>query len=282
MAGNENTRKLFEKFVSNEISEEEKQSLNSMLSSNPELREEFELWKQIDRSLKKTDTIDLRNQLAEIVSSNYKDKKTAESWRTILKNKYSIAAVIILIVVSAYSLYHITNRQNLNVLTKNDTISNPDKNIKNLNNTYYTSDTSENEVKAIKIPTSEKTSGNEQEELATQDKEDVTNNNLLAMNYTESSYFESYIGDTRSINFEIIIPDHAARFKKGDEIVFNWNTIAKDNIYLIILNNKEEEVYNNIIDNIPFTISKSLTPGLYYWKVETEDDLLHFDKFYVD
>jgi|GEM_PF-3287793 len=286
MKENNNIRELFEKYVSKEINDEEMQTLSSKLK-DPHVKKEFELWKEIDNSLKKTDIIELRNQLKEIVSNSNSNKlKSTKSRKTILKNKYSIAAVIILIVVSGFSLYHMIDRNNNNTITDNESIHDTNEIIHP--SQYMVHESSIIEENKIKEEESRESKAKDveinikDEELSINNNEEIVVNTQYAMNYTESPYLESYIGETRSVSFEIINPGRSARFKHNESVGFNWYTNTNEAITLIILNNNEEEIFNGRIESLPFILEQILLPGLYYWKVETEDDLLYFDKFYVE
>ena len=70
---------------------------------------------------------------------------------------------------------------------------------------------------------------------------------------------------------------------KQDKIVFEWEGKVSHKLFLGLINNRNEEVlYQEIVSN-RFTLSAknhSLPPGLYYWIIETEDEVINMGKFY--
>ena len=65
-------------------------------------------------------------------------------------------------------------------------------------------------------------------------------------------------------------------------IVIKWQTEITKKLDAIILNNKEEKVAEILgITKNAVTFNQQLQPGLYYWKLQTKDDLVYLGKFYV-
>lgn len=262
----ENIRELFEKYTDGEISEAENEYLTSVLSTNSLLREEFELWKKIDKSIRKSKSIELRQKLKTIVSEPSQQYKSGRFRKTLLKKWYSIAAIFVIVFVSGYSVYYFTTQDQGQQFTGNVTDTTSQKNASTI-----ISDSSNITKDQLKKSMTESIPNDS----------DFKDDKLLAMNFQESTYLESSIGQIRSEDIEIVSPEHSFQYKKDDSIVFDWNISATENIYLIILNNKEKVLYNLKIDSKPYILTQKLVPGLYYWKLETDDDLLHIDKFYI-
>jgi len=71
----------------------------------------------------------------------------------------------------------------------------------------------------------------------------------------------------------------------SEEIYFKWLYDTEEPLNLKILNNKEEVQFkftlhdNELIFNVA---DNELEPGLYYWKLEGDGQLLHVDKFIVE
>lgn len=68
-----------------------------------------------------------------------------------------------------------------------------------------------------------------------------------------------------------------------DKIVFLWEGKVAHKLFLGLINNRNEEVFYQEISSNRFSLSAkshSLTPGLYYWVLETEDEVLNMGKFY--
>jgi hypothetical protein len=112
----------------------------------------------------------------------------------------------------------------------------------------------------------------------------LSNRKLYASNYQKSSVLEEMINTrTRSSSVNILTPLNHQRYQTNEKIVFKW-TLPKKQIpfTLIILNNREDTV--KIAEGLreTYALKEKLTPGLYYWKLETEDDLFYLGKFLIE
>ena len=85
--------------------------------------------------------------------------------------------------------------------------------------------------------------------------------------------------NARGEGIKIISPKSGQNYR--GKIFFRWEYPEKKRFYLKIYSNKGIEVFSCAIDTTNFLFSKKLNPGLYYWKLETEDELLYLDKFFV-
>ncbi len=222
MEPTENIKELFEKDITGEINEKEKEYLLSILNNDSQICEEYELWKKIDSSIRKTNTIELRQKLRNIVTESNHQITSTNLKKNILTRWYSIAAMVLILLSAGYGFYHMVSQ-----------------------------------------------------------KADNTESEIFAMNYEESPYLESSILQTRSDEIQIKSPKHAIDYKKNDNIIFDWNNPVNEIVQLLILNNKEKILVDIEIVSPPYTFKQNLSPGLYYWKLETDNDLLHSDKFYI-
>jgi hypothetical protein len=66
------------------------------------------------------------------------------------------------------------------------------------------------------------------------------------------------------------------------EILFSWKPFSNSPLQLKILNNKNEAIYQFHLRQSSFTLTEKLTPGLYYWKLESASDLFYVGKFLVN
>lgn len=64
-------------------------------------------------------------------------------------------------------------------------------------------------------------------------------------------------------------------------VVFKWQANDIDTFYVRIMDNKENIVFETRTTVPSFKLTKKLSPGLYYWKLESKDDLLRVGKFYI-
>lgn len=107
-------------------------------------------------------------------------------------------------------------------------------------------------------------------------------NPLLAASFTPSETLDPLAGAiTRSGGLSAIRPANGADLEIGQGVVFSWQTLAEQPLTLRLLNNREEEIFNHPVEGGRFESPAALEPGLYYWKLETEDDLIYVGKFFV-
>lgn len=87
----------------------------------------------------------------------------------------------------------------------------------------------------------------------------------------------------RSSGIQIISPLNNTNCAAGSNIVFSWTPPVQGSLTLKIINNKNAVVYEYPlgVNGCEFVFKQNLSPGLYYWKLENQDDLLHIGKFFV-
>ncbi|MCX8010330.1 MAG: hypothetical protein N3A61_04205 [Ignavibacteria bacterium] len=104
-------------------------------------------------------------------------------------------------------------------------------------------------------------------------------------NYSEnlipSKNLENLIGQAvRSEIYAEIISPQINQTVESNEFKFQWKTNYKGKLSIVILNNKDSVIksYQTNFDSI--TIKFDFPPGLYYWKIETPEELLSIGKFF--
>ena len=108
---------------------------------------------------------------------------------------------------------------------------------------------------------------------------------LDAANYIVSDNLEYLIDQGYRNNNIIKVLSPKDGITVTDEILFKWVSETEEQLYLKILNNEEDVLHkftpkkNQVLFNI--TESK-LDPGLYYWKLESDEELLQLGKFFVN
>jgi hypothetical protein len=110
------------------------------------------------------------------------------------------------------------------------------------------------------------------------------NEKLLAENYAESELFETLTKTVlrSDINLEILSPESNESFNKGQEIPFFWKADQDAKYTIKLYNNREvEPIYEFKNLDVELILSENLEQGLYYWKLESEEDLLFVGKFFV-
>ena len=102
----------------------------------------------------------------------------------------------------------------------------------------------------------------------------------LPDNFSISINLENLINSqSRSLSTYVISPVNGESLK--DTIAFRWKADINDPITLKILTNKEETVESVIVRHSPYFFTRKISPGLYYWKLESKDELLYLGKFRV-
>lgn len=80
---------------------------------------------------------------------------------------------------------------------------------------------------------------------------------------------------------EVTTPKLAQKYSTGDAIVFRWQKQGISWLNLVIFNNKGKVISEQQIP-ISFTYKKVLSPGLYYWQLETNSEEVYVGKFRVE
>ncbi len=105
---------------------------------------------------------------------------------------------------------------------------------------------------------------------------------LYAANFQPSEEWEEMRNEAvRSTSFEVLQPKSATVFKLNTKITFQWEG-ANESRYIIVMNNKGAEVHKAKVITNTFDFDLKLNPGLYYWKLDSDDDLLHVGSFTVE
>lgn len=276
MTKQEKISNLIERYLSNELKEAEREALLVLINENQAIKDEFILRDKINKAVQKKDIIDLRHKLKDL-SKKYRSNHSIEEPKGHYKvNWYRTAAIIILLIGAGVVLNYKLDKRELAV-TLNDSIE-PHEKVENIKNIP---DTSNGRIGNSETETSITNNINIEQS------KDVSNPNqssekeiLLALNEDKSEYFESFIVNYRADGIVTMLPKPSAVFITGKEILFKWNIKQYDSILLSIFNNKEELVHSFSAQN-QFIFAQKLSPGLYYWKLESEDDLLYLNKFLI-
>lgn len=112
-----------------------------------------------------------------------------------------------------------------------------------------------------------------------------SNRELYAANYVESPDLENVIGQAyrNGYSLDVLGPKNGTTLSGAARFV--WKTDLKKELTVKILSNGEKVLIEDSPGESGFLLdltAEEFTPGLYYWKLETEDDLLHVGKFFID
>lgn len=98
----------------------------------------------------------------------------------------------------------------------------------------------------------------------------------LTENFIQSRFFENIISENvRNASIIIISPEKDTIIRMPE---FRWKYSGKDRLTLVLINNREKELFRHEIENgtIP---SLKTAPGLYYWQLQDEKETLATGKF---
>lgn len=99
-------------------------------------------------------------------------------------------------------------------------------------------------------------------------------------NYIPNEELESMVGTVfRSGIMAVNEPGNDANYTREAELIFRWEN--ENSVKLSIFDNEENIVFEQDGANSPVKLKSQFDPGLYYWKLETAQDLLHLGKFTI-
>ncbi len=95
--------------------------------------------------------------------------------------------------------------------------------------------------------------------------------------------YEHYIENTyrsEMTTIEVITPD-IGEMINSETLTFHWDYDPPTILTITILNNQQEVMLKSNCESDGVTFPNTLSNGLYYWKLETESDLIYIRKFIV-
>jgi len=105
-------------------------------------------------------------------------------------------------------------------------------------------------------------------------------NEAYAANFEPLPYLEEMIDDvTRSQSITVTSPRNNDTLTTP--IKFNWKLSEGQASALKILDNKGHEINSAHLTDNQFILLEKIESGLYYWKLESEEELLYLGKFFV-
>lgn len=103
----------------------------------------------------------------------------------------------------------------------------------------------------------------------------------LAEAYQSLPEFENFIKNpVRSEDFKVLSPALNKRFGQNEAISLKWKSPVYDSLNFVIFDNKAKVIFEKRIDS-NYIFKQKLTPGLYYWQLETTEESLFTGKFKV-
>ena len=105
---------------------------------------------------------------------------------------------------------------------------------------------------------------------------------LLAENYRPMAEFELLVGSvTRSTGLKLIAPAALTVVAAGTPVRFKWISLASQPAVILMLMNNHGRLVCEIqtLHNDEYTLqTRGMPPGLYYWKIMYEDELVTMGK----
>jgi len=106
---------------------------------------------------------------------------------------------------------------------------------------------------------------------------------LYAANFVPSESMELLLADQlRSGNIELMAPDTEEAPGWRDGISFEWSGVNAESLSLRLEDNQAEVLYEKAVENLRHTIYLDLEPGIYYWRLESEEDLLMLGRLILE
>ena len=100
-------------------------------------------------------------------------------------------------------------------------------------------------------------------------------------NFTPLPHLEAMVSDvSRSSDLNVVAPANGANLE--NTIQFEWQGGETISLTLKILDNRGVEIFSVVPEGHTYTLAKKLEPGRYYWKLETDEDLLYLGEFFVN
>ena len=102
----------------------------------------------------------------------------------------------------------------------------------------------------------------------------------FAANFTPSPNMEDLVGaDFRAVSVSVASPANGQVISGED--LFRWETRSSMTFKVRVLTNRETEVFQATTRNDSVLCNKRLDPGLYYWTLQEDGELVHVGKFTI-
>lgn len=277
---------LIWRYLDGEITGDKLLKLKEDIEANPHLRKMLAEQIDINSALSQSDVIELRKKL-KIIHRSLKPGVSASFSIPGTLKWYLTAASFALLITSGYILYNIFGTK-MGILSKQTN-----------NGFFVTNDSSEltpvdssghfNNVYAVNDEVlNRKNQSDANEELVDAKRSEINENSepgdkkLTTVMFEENPMLESLlINSYRSNeNLEILSPELDEMFLSDEIIIFEWNQTL-DAARLKILNNRAVTVFEINIKGKYFKLEQELGIGVYYWKLNSNDENLFTGKFIV-
>ncbi len=251
---------LIEKYLMQQLNQEQETAFEEHLLYCSHCREELQRLEKIITGIKDTLYLDGFPDKTTVKVNNHEQKKTKHV--LFPRQVITIAAGIILLLGLTGILYIVMQRTEPTILTHKE------------------------EKKEDRLPTVKHDSDSVPQEIIPELDSDaqavsVESVDLLAENYKSHALYESMITNiVRSEEIDINEPADSITIGISQEVTFKWYSDQYSELELIILSNKGEPV-KKFKGESPIRIKDLSKRGLYYWKLDSQDETLAAGKIYV-
>jgi hypothetical protein len=253
MSDREKLHEWIDRFNDNDLSGEELERFLEMLKTDPRLRAEVRLDKELNSILAEEDEIEFRRKILDVMK-----KRSPGQQRNWL-----LMAAMFLVLAGMVALFFWAVRKPLRQDEKNQP--------------FTSTDTINRTVRPV--PAFPRKDNMRPGSHTPQEKRE-----LLADNFTPNPAFENMLGTTvREGGITMLKPDNGLTFHHRSVIRFEWKKTEGRAVRIQIVDPSGRQALNveNITHSWLEVPADSLPPGLYYYKVVVEDELVHLGKFFV-
>ncbi len=236
---------IVEKYLLHQLNDDDTAAFEEHLLICSECRKELETMESIITQAAKSKMHDVFT-----INSGHANKPLKTKPR--LSAMYSLAASLLIFIGISVVLFYFIKRENkAGGQMVNESVSREDS----LQQTSPDSIVTEHKVKHIS------------NYLAAEDKA-----------YKPSSFYEPLVSNVYR-SADLNITDPLIIYSKG-EIVFNWSYIRADSLFILLINNEDSVILKQRAMP-PYKCRKTLKSGLYYWQLQTDDELLFTGKLVI-
>ena len=269
------------KFLEGELSGEELKIFKDELKTNYELNRVYQEQSEIFKALQKTETIELRKQLSNIVQEPKAPYNVRSSFNSRMLLYLAAASVVIILSLGYIILNYIAN----------DNRSSADFNKQIVSNEMQSEIVEEDQLSKdsyVYNPSNDQNNDSNLQFYPAISYFDTTTDvkyiydELLAVVYQENPMLESLLDlNYRSDLIDLYLPEPEQSYTFDDTIVFYWKPEVDTSLYLTIINNRSIEIFYTKLKGKHLVFNQKLSPGLYYWKINTDRENLFNGKIVI-
>ena len=266
MNENEKLPEWIYRFNNTELKGKELEKFLAMMEKDPSLRKEVRLEKELTEALTEKEIILLRKKLQKA-----KSFKEIEPYTYYLYFLAACAVILIIMLIQAITEFNTATRKALEPLQalnrsswgkpSNGEMMNPDQ----------------MEIDKATIDSILAREGRGDSSIRKQIRA------MMAAKYSPFPEYEGLVGEiNRANDFRLLSPQMNEKFRNDEEIQFIWETSSFHPITIIITDNHGLKVKErSSIKEKSVSLGPFSSPGLYYFKIIEDDDLIYFGKLTI-